>query len=229
MLSCILACGILTLPCFRASAQTAPVPLHLHVSAESAPAGGSVQFKLWADSPALIASGAFTVDLDPTVFGAFSDVTVFGATGDAFGYARVDGRHAEVHFTSPSGSIGQLPGLPVAVLSAPVTTGPTVPVTIDPALAPWLDPQGRPYAVTVATAPGPFRPGTLWVRSVTPGGGYLPAGTVVRINGGGFDANTRVTVDGVSIASQQVIDSQRIEFTLGGATEMTGEARDCCQ
>ena len=101
-----LACGILTLPCFRASAQTTLSPLNLRVSSEIAPAGSSVQFKIRADSPAPIASGAFTIDLDPAVFGAISDVTVFGAAGDALGYARVAGRHAEVHFSSPSGSIG---------------------------------------------------------------------------------------------------------------------------
>jgi hypothetical protein len=178
-----LACGVLTLPCFRASAQTTPVLLNLRVSSEVAPAGSSVQFKLRCDSPALISSGAFTIDLDPTVFGEISDVTVFGAAGDALGYARVAGRHAEVHFSSPSGSIGQLPGLPVAVLTAPVNAGATVPVTIDPTLASWLDTNGKPYTVTVT--PGAFRSGgAMWLQSVTPGGGYLGAGTVLRLSGG---------------------------------------------
>jgi uncharacterized protein (TIGR03437 family) len=217
-----LACGILTLLCFRASAQTAPAPLNLRVSSEVAPAGSSVQFKIRADSPVLIASGAFTIDLDPTVFGEISDVTVFGGSGDALGYARVAGRHAEVHFWSPSGSVGQLPGLPVAVLTAPVNAGATVPVTIDPTLAPWLDTNGKAYTVTAT--PGAFGcGGAMWLRSVTPGGGYLPAGTVLRLTGGGFDATTKVAVDGVSIATQQLIDEQHIELTLGGATEMTAK------
>src|ERR1035437_4946533 len=221
-LSYAVACGILTLPCFRASAQTAPAPINLRVSSEVAPAGTSVQFKLRSDSPALISSGVVTIDLDPAVFGEISDVTVFGAAGDALGYARVAGRHAEVHFSFPSGSIGQLPGLPIAVLSAPVFVGATVPVTIDPTLAPWLDTNGKPYTVTAA--PGAFRSGgAMWLRSVTPGGGYLPAGTVLRVNGGGFDATTKGAVDGVSIATQQPIDPQHIELTLGGATEMTAK------
>jgi trimeric autotransporter adhesin len=63
----------------------------------------------------------------------------------------------------------------------------------------------------------------MWLRSVTPGGGYLPAGTVLRLSGGGFDATTKVAVDGVSIATQQLIDQQHIELTLGGATEMTAK------
>lgn len=216
--SCALACGILTLPCSRASAES----LTLRVSTETAPAGGSVQLKLSTDSPALISSGAFTIDLDPTVFGEISDVTVFGAAGDALGYARVAGRHAEVHFSSPSGSIGQLPALPIAVVSAPVIAAATVPVTIDPTLAPWLNTTGQPYTVTAA--PGAFRPGgTLWLQTVTPGGGYLPAGTVLRLTGGGFDATTNVAMDGVSIAAQRPVDQQHIELTLGGATEMTAK------
>src|SRR5438046_154021 len=123
-------------------------------------------------------------------------------------YASVAGRHAEVHFSSASGSIGQLTGLPVAVVSAPVNVGATIPVAIDPSLGAWLDPNGRPYNVTAAA--GEFRAaGNLWVRSVSPGGGYLPAGTVLRINGGGFDATTRIAVEGVSITGERLIDSQQ--------------------
>src|ERR1019366_9507393 len=118
--------------------------------------------------------------------------------------------------------IGQLPGLPFAVFSAPVFAGATVPVTIDPTLAPWLDTNGKPYTITAT--PGAFRSGgDMWLRSVTPGGGYLPAGTVLRVNGGGFDATTKVAVDGVGIATQQWIDHEHIELTLGGATEMTAK------
>jgi uncharacterized protein (TIGR03437 family) len=127
-----------------------------------------------------------------------------------------------VHFSSPSGSVGQLPGLPVAVITAPVNAGATVEVNIDPSLAPWLDTNGKPYTVTAKA--GAFRSGgAMWLRSVTPGGGYLPAGTVLRVNGGGFDATTEVAMDGVSIATQQLIDEHRIELTLGGATEMTAK------
>ncbi len=218
-------CGILTLPCYRVCAQTASAALQLRVSSEVAPAGSSVQFKLRADSPVQIGSGAFSIDLDPGVFGEFSDVTVFAATGDAQGYARVNGRHAEVHFTSPSGSVGQLPGLPIAVFSAPVNVGATVSVTVDASVAPWVDANGKPYSVSAT--PGGLvtnRTGSaLWVRSVTPGGGYLPAGTMLRVSGGGFDGTTKVAIDGVSIASQRIIDAQQIELTLGGATEMTAK------
>src|SRR4051794_8210739 len=144
-----LLCGILTLPCFQASAQTKSAPLNLRVSSEVAPTGSYVQFKVRAESPVQIGAGAFSIDLDPGVFGDIFDVTVFGATGDAQGYARVSGRHAEVHFSSPSGSIGQLAGLPVAVFSAAANAGATVAVTIDPRLGSWLDTAGRPFTVSV--------------------------------------------------------------------------------
>jgi uncharacterized protein (TIGR03437 family) len=213
-----LACGILTLTCSQAFAQT---PLNLSVSSERAPAGSSVQFKLYSSVPALIAGGAFTLDLDPNVFGAISDFTIFSSTGDAIGYVKVSGRHAEAHFSSPSAGIGQLPGLPIAVWTAPVVAGANAAVPIDQSLAKWLDPAGKSYSVTVA--PGSFSAaGSLSIQSVTPGG-YLPGGTPIRISGTGFDTSTNISIDGVATASPRVIDPRHIETSLAGATEMTGK------
>ncbi len=56
------------------------------------------------------------------------------------------------------------------------------------------------------------------MQSVTSGGGLLPAGTVVEIDGTGFDASTGVAIDGVSLASVQYVSRQVVKVTLGGAT-----------
>lgn len=65
--------------------------------------------------------------------------------------------------------------------------------------------------------------GTLSIQSVVPGGGLLPSGTVVSMNGTGFDAATIVTIDGVSLTSTQFVSAAKINVTLGGATELTGK------
>jgi IPT/TIG domain len=72
-----------------------------------------------------------------------------------------------------------------------------------------------PGAVTIG--------GGLSVASVTPGGGTLPAGSVLQVSGTGFDSSTTVSIDGVAVASLRFINSQQIEATLGGATELTGK------
>jgi Viral BACON domain len=219
-----------------ASLASAQASLTLEVSSETAPAGGWAQIKVFASSPTLIASGALSVDLDPTVFGNIAGVAVFSATGDAIGFANVNGRHVDAQFSSNSASIGQLPGIPVFQISAPVldgvAAGATVPVTLKPSApsgpspyypAPtWQDAKGNTYSVTVN--PGQFTVGgTLSIESVSPGGGLLPAGTALQISCTGFDSGTTVSIDGVAFSGVQVVSPDQINLTLGAPTEMTGK------
>ncbi len=165
------------------------------------------------------------MQFDPSVFGPIAQLAVFSATGDQIGYAIVNGQQLEVHFSSPSAGIGQLPGLPVIEVSVPVLAsakaGATSLVTATATL-PWTDPVGNQYAVTVN--PGMLTAGgTLSVESVTPGGGLLPAGTVVQVSGTGFDSGSTATIDGVSISNVDVAGPSQINLTLGGAAEMSGK------
>jgi uncharacterized protein (TIGR03437 family) len=214
-----------------AAAANSPA-LTLRVSSETALPGGSAQIKVFASAPALIASGQLTMDFDPALFGPIAQVAVFSATGDQIGYAIVNDRHLEAHFTSASAAIGQLPVLPILVVNLPVLPsappGSTSSLTADPLLTtvtpgtPWLDPQGNHYSVSVVA--GSFTvSGRLSVESVTPGGGNAPAGTILQVTGTGFDSAMSVAVDGVKVDSVRFISPQRIEVTLGGATELTGK------
>ena len=72
-------------------------------------------------------------------------------------------------------------------------------ITVDPTKAPWLNGNST-YSVNAN--PGTFTVGgTLSIQDVTPAVGLLPAGTVLTINGTGFDATTTVAIDGVSLCS----------------------------
>jgi hypothetical protein len=215
-----------SLLCAAAFALGATTPtLSLQVSSETAPPGGYVQFKISPSAPALVSSASISIDFDPAIFGNIANVAAFSATGDQLGYATVQGQHVTASFTASSASLGQLPALPVLVINVPVLAtakAGTSSVTVDPTQGPWHDQQGNVY--TVSVNPGTFTVGgTLSVQSVTPGGGLLPSGTVVSIDGTGFDATTTVTIDGVSLASTQFVSAQQINVTLAGATELTGK------
>ena len=196
------------------------------MQSETAPAGGWAQIKIFAASPHLVSSGAISMDLDPSVFGGIASVAVFSATGDALGYANVSGQHVDAHFSSPSAGIGQLPGLPLFAVWIPVLAGAKaggpVAVTADPSGSAWTDAQGN--ACTVTVSPGAVTVGgSISVASVTPGGGLLPAGTVLQIAGTGFDSDTTVAIEGAAVSSLRFINSQQMEATLGGAAELTGK------
>jgi uncharacterized protein (TIGR03437 family) len=197
----------------------------LQVSSEIAPPGGTAQFKISLTAPALVSTAGISMTFDPAIFGPILNVAAFSATGDQAGYANVNGSQLTASVSSPSASLGQIPDLPIFVVTVQVlqtAAAASTTVTVDPTVSPWLDQQGNTYSVNVN--PGTLTiGGSLSIRSVTPGGGFLPSGTVLSMTGTGFDASTVVTVDGVSLASTQFVSPQQINLTLGGGTELTGK------
>jgi uncharacterized protein (TIGR03437 family) len=197
----------------------------VQVSSETAPPGGTAQFKIALSAPALVSTAAISMTFDPTIFGPILNVAAFSATGDQAGYANVNGQQLTASVSSSSASLGQLPDLPIFVVTVPVLQGVTstaATVTVDPTLSPWQDQQGDTYTVNVI--PGTLTlGGSLSIQSVIPGGGVLPSATIVSVNGTGFDASTTAAIDGVSIASTQFVNARQINVTLAGATELTGK------
>src|ERR1019366_1634853 len=193
---------------------------------ETAPAGGWAQIKVFSQTPQLVATGRIVMKFDPAVFGTIAGVAVFSAQGDAIGIAAVDGASLDVSFSSPASGIGQLPHLPVLTVTIPIlatASGGTVSaITLDASQAQWTGPQYKAYSVTVT--PGSVTVGgRLSVQTVGPGGGLLPAGASVRLNGTGFTAATTVTIDGVGISSTQFAGSTEIDLSLAGAADLTGK------
>lgn len=200
--------------------------ISLRISSENAPPGGYAQFKISLISPALVSTASVSMSLDPTIFGPIANVAAFSATGDQLGYANLNGQQLTGSVSSSSASLGQLPGLPVFIVTVPILatakSGTTSSIAVDPSQSPWQDQEGNSYNVSVV--PGTFTVGgTVSVQSVTPGGGVLPTGTVIAVAGTGFDIATTVTIDGVNLASTQFVSAQQINVTLGGTTEMTGK------
>ncbi|HXM41976.1 MAG TPA: hypothetical protein VN924_12025 [Bryobacteraceae bacterium] len=188
-------------------------------------------------TPQDVATGRLVMDLDPSVFASIGSVAVFGAHGDAYGMATVSGLHLDAQFSSGSGAVGALPeltpasggigqvrGLPVLVVNAAVLAsapvGSNVSIAADPSQSPWNDPQGNPYSVSVSAGSLTVG-GSLSVQNIAPGGGILPAGTVVQVLGTGFTAVTTVQVDEAGVSAVHLIGPQEIDVTLAAQAELT--------
>jgi uncharacterized protein (TIGR03437 family) len=65
--------------------------------------------------------------------------------------------------------------------------------------------------------------GTLSLSNVTPGGGVVPAGYALTIQGTGFTPSTAVEIEGVAIASSEFPGPDLIKVTLAAPTEMSGK------
>ncbi len=187
--------------------------------------GGTAQITIMLPSPVAITHGGFQVDLDPSVFGNISAVNVFSASGDQQGVARITAQHAEAVFGAESGGIGRLPNLAVAQITAPVlataATGTTGTVTVESSSA-WFDVSGQRYDVVFQSPGVPIGDG-MSVQSVTPGGGPVPGGTVVAINGQGFSNSTNLQLDGVAWSNLQFIGSSLLNITLTGPANLAGK------
>jgi hypothetical protein len=186
----------------------------LQISNETAPAGGFAQIKIYAARPTAIASGHIVVTLDQTFFGNAPQVGLFGANGDALGLASMKWPQIDIQYSSASGGIGQLAGLPVIVISVPVLATAT-----GTSLVSALSPDG---SSTVVSGSVTVR-GTLSVGRIPAGMGVVPAGTVVPITGTGFTPATTVTIDGVVIEQADYRSPTEIEVTLGGSAELVGK------
>ena len=223
--SCLLFPQLLLLGLCATILDAANPSITLQVSSETAPPGGYAQFKVSLTTPALVSTASISMTFDPTIFGPVTNVVGFSATGDQIGYANVNGQQITAAINSPSAGLGQLPGLPVFTVTVPVLAtakaGTSI-ITVDPTQGPWQDQQGEAY--TASVNPGSFTVGgTLFIKTVAPGGGFLPPGTVVTIIGGGFDATSTAIIDGVNLASTKFVSAQEMTLTIGGATELTGK------
>ncbi len=166
------------------------------------------------------------MDLDPSVFGPVAAVDVFSAAGDQIGVADIRDRHLDAQFSSPSGGIGRLPKMPVILVTVPVLAsakpGDTASIIAATPGKPWRDVEGNRYLPSAAPAQMKVG-GSLSIDSATPGGGLLPAGTRVRIDGRGFKPATAVEVEGVVVRPAEFVGPQAVYLTLGAPADLTGK------
>lgn len=212
-----------------------PVPLlaetiGMKVLNTNVPPGGIFQFQLSNTEPKPIGHGSTRPQV-PT--GPVRGVAVNDPSGKAAGIAVIDPSvnpsNIKLQLTSPDALLGTDTTYPVVTLSMPLsntlTPGTTFPLSIDTANTSFFD-------ATTAYTTLEFAPGTLtiapvgspYVSDVLPAGGLLADRTLIKISGAGFNANTRVSIEGTTIVpvDQTLVNSGEIDVKICNGTVADG-------
>jgi hypothetical protein len=193
----------------------------------SVPPGGIFQFQLSNTEPKPIGHGSTRPQV-PT--GPVRGVAVNDPSGKAAGIAVIDTSvnpsNIKIQLSSPDALLGTDITYPVITMSMPLsntlTPGATFPLSIDTANTSFFD-------ATKAYTALEFAPGTLtiapvgspYVSDVLPAGGLLPDRTLIKVFGAGFNANTRVSIEGTTIilpADQTLVNSGEIDVKICNGT-----------
>src|SRR5437868_7032041 len=100
--------------------------------------------------------------------------------------------------------------------------GTTASLTLDGAASSGLDPLGNSCMPNPIGLVGTMAKGAVSITDVLPGGGFLPAGSLVAVVGIGFQPGAEVLIDGVPLASTSWVDSSRIEVVTAVETQLDG-------
>jgi hypothetical protein len=180
--------------------------------------------KFMVTQPTPISTGGPVAFYDAAMFDGVWGIEVFCATGDVNGVAMVNGSRVSILYTTTAGPQGtDYPIMTMALHVRPdAIPGGTTQFQLDSSST-WI--LGSLGTATL----GPMQPaivtvgGSVSILDVGPGGGVLPAGTVVSIKGIGFQPKTQVQLNAIKFSSIQFISPQEIQFTLAADTNMTGQ------
>jgi hypothetical protein len=211
--------------------------LELKVLDTSVPANGIFQFQLSTTEPKPIGHGSTRPNVPS---GPVRGVAVNDPTGQAVGIAVVNSTTGiQIQLASPPGqppTFGTNVNYPIVTLSMDLShvtpsmsPGDTSTIGIDPHPQFFADASSQAYP-TVTTANGTLTiapAGSPGVTDVIPGGGSLPNGTVIKILGLGFDANTRVSIEDTAVVSQTVVNSGEIDVKICTAAGLADGATTC--
>jgi hypothetical protein len=195
-----------------------------HIPNEMAPPGGVVQMKLMVTTPTPITSGGPSLAFDST-FDAVWGIELFNRNGDVNGAALIKGPSVNVFYTTSTASAPgtDYPVMTIALHVRPdAVPGSQTQFSLDPSST-WMLGLLGPATLKPMTPATVTVGGTISITNVVPGGGLLPAGSVVSIQGMGFQSKTQVQLNAIKASSITVISPNLIQFTLAEATNMTGQ------
>jgi len=105
-------------------------------------------------------------------------------------------------------------------VSDQATAGAIVNLTSGDATSSDPDPQATACIGDVADQIFANPPTAVSISDVLPGGGLLPAGSVIAVVGAGFQPEAQVQIEGVTLASTTFIDSSRIEVVTAADAQL---------
>jgi len=164
----------------------------LHVSSETAAPGGTAQVKVMLTPSPFTGAGGFRLT---GMRSTASGIGLISGTSNAFGAAVQNADGIDVEFVSSRGRSGDS--------------------AAEPALAVNFD-AAEDAAEYVRVA------GSLSIRNVVPGGGELPAGAVVTLQGRGFRPETQVKLAGLPDVRVSYISPSEIQFALPAPARLDG-------
>ncbi len=204
------------------SPNTTPV-IALKIPDETVPPGGVAQMKFLNTEPTPISSGRPHMYYDDTVFDDVWGIQLFDSTGDLNGVAMVNGSAISMNFICR----GAMQGTDYPVMTIALHVRPNAAVGSHTSFD-----LASTSAFTVNSIPAILKPippatvkvgGSVSITNVVPGGGLLPAGSTVKVQGLGFQPGTQMQLSGIPSQSIAVISPTEIDITLAKATDITGK------
>jgi hypothetical protein len=175
--------------------------------------------------PTPISTGGPVMSFDAGMFDSVWGIELFCPDGDLNGVAMINGSTVNIRYATTAGAAGtDYPIMTVALHIRPdATPGSSTQFQLDPSSTWTVNPSGAVTTVKPAPPATVAVGGTISILDVVPGGGVLPAGTVVSIKGMGFQPKTQVQLNAIKASSIQLISLSEIQFTLAQTTNMTGQ------
>lgn len=206
------------------TSTTSTKQVSLHIPNEMAPPGGLVQMKFMVTEPTPISTGKPIVNFDAGTFDAVLGIELFAPTGDVNGIAMINGSQVALTYTTTAGPQGtDYPIMSMALhVRDDAAVGSQTQFNLDPSST-WI--LGLLGATTMKPQPPAIVTvgGSVSITNIVPGGGLLPAGSVVSIQGIGFQPDTQVQLNAIKFSSIQFVSPREIQFTLAEDTNMTGQ------
>jgi hypothetical protein len=210
----------------------------LSVASPTIPSGGLLQMQVFMTEPKPILKGkqgvhaqqSQALDFEGTkavpLLGTLRDAAIFSPNGDVSGVAVTDSSGTRFFFTSPLGTFGTSTDTPVLTIAYPVSIkaamGQTANLTLDPVDSEWVDPDGNDYSMELKSGVMTVG-GTLSVSDVVPGGGVVPAGTIISISGTGFQSSTKVDFGEAKVSNTKYISPTQLQVTLRDSVDVRGQ------
>jgi IPT/TIG domain-containing protein len=207
-----------------ASDDPPPSGVELAIPNETVPPGGMLQLKVQITEPKPISKGGQKTRFAGRMLGAPLGIALFSPSGDASGTAIVSKGAVQFSLWSSLIDMGNNVDYPIVTIAMPVKATAkefqTADLTLDSSFSDWQDPNGKNYVVSLTNGTLTVG-GTVSISNIVPGGGLLPAGTKIAIQGIGFQPNSKIQIDETKFINQTYVSPNEIDITLSKATNMT--------